>query len=684
MNPTAAWVCVFAPIAGALLTPLAARFGPPARTAAALAASFLSAFAALHLLPALFHVDVPGYLPVESAVAWIDAPIRIGFGLLIDPLSIVLANVVAVVSFIIMVYCVGYMRGDPGETRFWMWMNGFIGSMLLLVLANNLLWMFVGWKLVGVCSYGLIGYYYQDQRKYWIGGPPPAPFVTPSQACLKALVVTSVGDMLMLGGILLLYFYAGTLNFLALYAGAPTWLAAMADSPGLLILVSLLLLAGPLGKSAQFPFHEWLPEAMAGPGPVSALIHAATMVKSGVYLVARLVPLFYYGYWVAGIEQAGWFFHATAWIGAFTALLAATQGMVARELKKVLAYSTVSQIGYMMLGLGAAGLAPGLLVDGYTAGIFHLVSHALFKACLFLCAGTVIHAVHSIYVDDMGGARRYLPLTWGFMLVAALSLMGVPPLPGFWSKDAVLLVTHEASGPLFAIALLTAGITAFYTLRFFALVFHGGESAHLASVRASDPGHLHDGDRAMRGAAGFLAVLIVAAGIGALGIESVLHHSFESSLAAQVGAPAESQPPNEAAASHLFVAALSLLFIAAGSGAAWYIYVARQASPETILAANRPIAALHRFFWHRWGMDTAYERVFVGGSTRLAQVVAAQIEVRWDRLVHESLPRIVLGGIQPLVRRLRADTEELDANVSYIVVLFIVLLAVLLFRNGGG
>ena len=386
---------------------------------------------------------------------------------MIDPLSIVLANVVAVISFIIMVYCVGYMKDDPAQTRFWMWMNGFIGSMLLLVLSSNLLFLFVGWKLVGFCSYGLIGFYYQDQRQYWIGGPAPTAFVTPSQAGLKALVVTGLGDMLMLGGILLMYFYAGTFNFLELYATAPVWLPSMAESPGMVVLVSLLLLAGPLGKSAQFPFHEWLPEAMAGPGPVSALIHAATMVKSGVYLVARLVPLFYYGHWVAGIDEAGWFFHVTAWVGAFTAFLAATQGLVALELKKVLAYSTVSQIGYMMLGLGLAGLAPGLLLDGYTAGIFHLVSHALFKACLFLCAGTVIHAAHSIYVTDMGGARAYLPLTWAFTLVAALSLMGLPPFPGFWSKDAVLLVAFDASLPLFVVALITATITAFYTVRFF-------------------------------------------------------------------------------------------------------------------------------------------------------------------------------------------------------------------------
>ena len=418
-----------------------------------------------------------------------------------------LANVVAVISFIIMVYCLGYMRGDPARTRFWMWMNCFIGSMLLLVLSSDLLFVFVGWKLVGVCSYGLIGFYYQDQRKYWIGGPPPDPFVKPSEACVKALVVTGLGDMLMLGGLLLVYLYAGTLNFRELYATAPIWLAAMSASPGMVILVTLLLLAGPLGKSAQFPFHEWLPEAMAGPGPVSALIHAATMVKSGVYLIARLVPLFYYGYWVAGIGEAGWFFHLTAWIGAFTAFLAATQGLVALELKKVLAYSTVSQIGYMLLGLGVAGLAPGLLAGGYTAGVFHLVSHALFKACLFLCAGTVIHAVHSFYLTDMGGTRPALPLTWAFMLVAALSLMGVPPLPGFWSKDAVLLATLDASLPLFGLALLTAAITAGYTVRFFALVFHGPASPHLSgAAHAGDP--MDDGAMPMRLAAGALALAL--------------------------------------------------------------------------------------------------------------------------------------------------------------------------------
>ena len=276
----AAWIAIGAPFAGAALTPLVRRVHDRAGDAVAIAASFVAAAAALRLAPALL---APEALPVESTVAWLTVPVTIDVGVLVDPLGIVLANVVAVVSFVIMLYCRGYMRDDGSRTRFWMWMNAFLGSMLLLVLASNLLLLFVGWKLVGVCSYGLIGYYYRDQRRYWIGGPSPAAFVTPSAAGLKALLVTGAGDLLMLGGIFLLYGYAGTLSFLELYETAPVWLAAMAGTPGMVVLVTLLLLAGPLGKSAQFPFHEWLPEAMTGPGPVSALIHAATMVKSGVY-----------------------------------------------------------------------------------------------------------------------------------------------------------------------------------------------------------------------------------------------------------------------------------------------------------------------------------------------------------------------------------------------------------------
>lgn len=675
MIETAAWVSIGAPFLGAVITPGLARVHPTARDIGAVASAFVAAVAALTLLPHLAH---PETLPVEQTLTWLDQPIQIGFGVLVDPLSIVLANVVAVISFLIMVYCVGYMKGDPGLTRFWMWMNGFIGSMLLLVLSSNLLFLFIGWKLVGVCSYGLIGFYYRDEEKYWIGGPPPTPFVRPSQACVKALVVTGAGDMLMLGGILLVYFYAGTLNFLELYATAPTWVAAMGEAPGIVVLVTLLLLCGPLGKSAQFPFHEWLPEAMAGPGPVSALIHAATMVKSGVYLVARLVPVFYYGYWVADIPSAGWFFVLTAWIGGFTAFLAATQGLVALELKKVLAYSTVSQIGYMLLALGLAGLAPDLLWSGYGAGVFHLVSHALFKACLFLCAGTVIHAVHSFYMTDMGGLRGALPLTWLFMLVAALSLMGVPPFPGFWSKDAVLLVAADGHPVLLGLGLVTATVTAAYTVRFFGLVFHGAPAS-------PSGGHTHDGAWSMRVAAGCLAGTIVVAGAAGPTLEHILEDAFvgaatEPWLAA---ATVETAEGGATSARHAWVPLLSVLFVAAGAIPAWYVYVARRVSSDEVLAWHPILPRLQRFFWNRWLMDRAYNRVFVTGTRDLARWVAGGVEAPLDRLVHRRLPRLFTESAQDLVDRLRADTEELFYNVSYVLVLFLMLLTFLLLGTAG-
>ena len=678
---TAAWICIVAPLVGAAVTPLLARVHRTTRDLGAVLFSVVAAGAALSLLPELFH---PEALPLEQEITWLARPLRIGVGVLVDPLSIVLANVVAVISAVIMIYCLGYMKGDPAQTRFWMWMNGFIGSMLLLVLSSNLLFLFIGWKLVGVCSYGLIGFYYEDQRKYWIGGPAPSAFVTPSQASLKALVVTGVGDMLMLAGILVTYFYAGTLNILQLYATAPRWLADMAEAPGMIILVSLLLLAGPIGKSAQFPFHEWLPEAMAGPGPVSALIHAATMVKSGVYLVARLVPLFYYGYWVAGIDEAAWFFHVTAWVGAFTAFLAATQGLVALELKKVLAYSTVSQIGYMLLGLGAAGLSPGLLLDGYTSGIFHLVSHALFKACLFLCAGTVIHAVHSIYIHNMGGVRKQLPLTWIFTLLAALSLVGLPPFPGFWSKDAILLVTADASTPLFALALVTVAVTAFYTVRFFGVVFHGPESTHFAQVGRAG-GHVNDGTLSMRIASGLLAGAIVVAGLGGPFLEELLHHGFDAGLGVETAlAVGETGPEAHESAAHRFVPILSVLFLLAGAAPAAYLYLARKGSPSAMLDRYTRLRSMYIFLWNRWFIDALYDRVFVAGTLRASNFVADKLEARFDRAVHHRLPWLFTAKAEQLVHRLRVDTEELLYNVSYVLVLFVMLLIYLLVGTGAG
>ncbi|RLI34623.1 NADH-quinone oxidoreductase subunit L, partial [Candidatus Bathyarchaeota archaeon] len=382
-----AWLCWLVPLAGAPTVFLADRAGRKARDILALTFPLASLIISAMLLPRLFSLKI-----FEEELLWIPVPgfNPVSIGVLLDPLSIIMANIVSFISFLIMVYSVKYMEHEQGVARYWFFMNLFIGGMLLLVLSNNFIFFLVGWKLVGLCSYALIGHYYRDEPEYWVGGPEPTPKYSPSYCGLKAWIVTSLGDTLLLGGLILLFVYAGTANFTELFQLAGEWLPEAALRPGMLTLIAVLLLSGPLGKSAQFPLHEWLPEAMAGPAPVSALIHAATMVKAGVYLVARFLPVFYYGYWMLGLGEALNFFLLAAGIGAFTALLAGSQAMVSLELKKALAYSTVSQIGYMMLALGVAGFTPQALVYGYVAGLLHLASHALFKASLFLGSGTVI------------------------------------------------------------------------------------------------------------------------------------------------------------------------------------------------------------------------------------------------------------------------------------------------------
>ncbi|MEJ5360268.1 MAG: NADH-quinone oxidoreductase subunit L [Desulfobacterales bacterium] len=666
-----AWLSWILPLVGAAATPLFAKLGRRVMGFAAVAFAGGAAVCAARLLPLLAE---PGRLPIVSAVPWLTTPIQVNFGVLLDPLSVVVANVVAGISFFILIYCLGYMRDDPEVARFWTLMNLFIGSMLLLVLASNLLFTFVGWKLVGLCSYGLIGYYYRDEKKYWIGGPAPFSFISPSACGLKALLVTGAGDMLMLGGVLILYRYAGTLDLLQLYLTAPDWIARMAAAPGMIGLVSVLLLAGPVGKSAQFPLHEWLPEAMAGPGPVSALIHAATMVKSGVFLVARIVPMFALALWMVEIREAQLFFTLTAWVGAVTAFLAASQGLVALELKKALAYSTVSQIGYMMLALGLSGFSPEMLAAGYTAGVFHLITHAFFKACLFLCAGTVIHAVHSIYLHEMGGLRRSLPYTWAFMAMGGLSLMGVPPFPGFWSKDAVLKVCLESGQyALFAIAAAAAVFTAFYTMRMLGLVFHGapaegspGGSVHAAEGRPSQT----------------LACAVLAFGILALGVLGPrLEHGLTALFSSQLPVlprPLFAEDPLPSF-SPLLVPALAVACLLIGAVPAWLFYVQRSWKPEAILSRSNTLKLIHIFLWERWYIDRFYGWFFVGGIRALASWIAGRFETALDDAAHRRLPDLVGRGARRLIERMRSDALDLTDNLAYVLAATIVFLAAMLW-----
>src|SRR5690606_35566571 len=398
-----AWMVWILPFVGAAIIAAAARAGHRARDYTAVAFALASSISAATLIPLALEGS-----EVHSQIPWISS-LGLKAGILADPLSIIMTNLVAWISFLIVVYSTGYMHGDRDLTRYWFFMLFFIGSMQLIVLSDNLLMIFFGWEGVGLASYALIGFWYHDRKKDFVGkeghlaGGIPM-WATPTHAGMKAFLMTRAGDTMMLAGMFLIFMHAGTFGFKELIAD-PQWAFVMADA-NLLVPAAVLLFGGAIGKSAQFPLNEWLLEAMTGPTAVSALIHAATMVKAGVFLVARIGPLFF-ALAALGAFDVQDFFEVVAWVGAITAFLLATQALVNPEIKKVLAYSTGSQIGYMMMALGIAGLSLNF-VDGYTAGFFHLMSHALFKASLFMGAGALLHTVGSRFMTDMGGLKKHM------------------------------------------------------------------------------------------------------------------------------------------------------------------------------------------------------------------------------------------------------------------------------------
>src|SRR5919106_708761 len=478
-NAINVWLVWLLPFVGAAIIAAVARAGHSARDYTAVGFALASAISAATLMP----LALEG-AEVHSQIPWISS-LSLEAGVLADPLTIVMANLVAWISFLIIVYSTGYMHGDKDLTRYWFFMLFFIGSMQLIVLSDNLLMVFFGWEGVGLASYALIGFWYYDRKKDFVGvqghiaGGIPM-WTSPTHAGMKAFLMTRAGDVMMLAGMFLIFAYAGTFGFKEL-AADPAWATAMSQQ-NLLVPAAILLFGGAVGKSAQFPLNEWLLEAMTGPTAVSALIHAATMVKAGVFLVARIGPLFF-ALAAFGMTQ---FFEVVAWVGAITAFLLASQALVNPEIKKVLAYSTGSQIGYMMMGLGIAGLSTQF-VDGYTAGFFHLMSHALFKASLFMGAGALLHGAGSRFMNDMGGLKGHMKKTYVFMLLASLSLAGAPLFTsGFWSKDAIFASVLESgytfSTPLFMIAVVVAVMTAFYTFRMIGMAFFGKKSRHIEEM----------------------------------------------------------------------------------------------------------------------------------------------------------------------------------------------------------
>jgi len=501
---------------------------------------------------------------------WIGVgDLRVDVAALVDPLSAVMLLVVTVVSFLVHVYSIGYMEHDHGFYRFFTWLPLFVFAMLILVLADNYLLMFVGWEGVGLCSYLLIG--------FWFERPEPV------FAAKKAFVMNRVGDWGFMIGMIVTFLVFGSMNFTEVFGQVEI------AEQGVLGLICLAFFLGATGKSAQLPLYSWLPDAMEGPTPVSALIHAATMVTAGVYLVARSTPLF---------EAAGGVLVVVGAVGAVTAIFAATIALVQTDIKRVMAYSTVSQLGYMFLALG---------VGAPIAAIFHLATHAFFKALLFLGSGSVIHAMAGEQdMRKMGGLRRKMPLTYWTMLIAGGALAAVPPLAGFWSKDEVVGAAFTNGYPiLWTIGVFTGGLTAFYVTRALWLTFHGEpRDRHLYD-------HAHESPRLMTAPLVVLAVGSVLAGFVGFPPEDGFLHRFLPEALYPHGH--EVHQPQLAVIAGL--AATSVFAGLIGIFIGLSMYARRRPDPAAVRRAAGPV---HRVLENKYYVDELLDRRFVDLSKAFA------------------------------------------------------------------
>jgi NADH-quinone oxidoreductase subunit L len=652
-----AWLVWMIPFIGAALIPALKNKTERIKSYVAVGFSILSALFALSILP----LGLAGK-EIHSQIPWFSA-LNLNAGVLADPLGIVMSNLVAWISVSIFVYSISYMHGEKSVIRYWFFMLFFIGSMQLIVLSDNLLMVFFGWEGVGLASYALIGFWYSDKKKDYVGkegnvawGIPM--WTSPTHAGIKAFLFNRVGDIMMLAGMFLIFAYAGTFGFKELLSDH-TWAQEMMKQ-NLLVPAAVLLFGGAIGKSAQFPLNEWLVDAMTGPSSVSALIHAATMVKAGVFLVARIGPLFF----ALAVFNISQFFEIVAWVGGITAFLLATQALVNPEIKKVLAYSTGSQIGYMMMALGIAGLSTHF-VDGYTAGFFHMISHALFKASLFMAAGAILHTVGSRFMYDMGGLKKNMKKTYIFMFLSSLSLAAAPLITsGFWSKDAIfaslLESNYSLSSYLFILAVVVAVLTAFYTFRMVGLTFFGKPSKNIVELEAK--GHrVHEVDRIMWMPFAILAIASIAIGIVGFAFEGQIHNLFAYYLSNTFGivdgkalslsptlSKSNSQSSSVVSSSNgisegkntgMNLNPIAIVSSVGAFGIGGYLgylfYIQRKADPE-IIKENVVSRAIWQLLYNRWYLNSFW--YWVGGVIQLALY----------RRIYKYFEGVFMNGVNPV------------------------------------
>ena len=602
------WIIPLLPLLGAATNGLFGKNWPNrVVNAVALNATGFSFLAALEAIREFLYVR-NGELFRKEFFDWIVIPnllkggdlFRAGFDLQMDQLTVIMVLVVTGVGFLIHIYSTGYMSHEGGYYRFFSYLNLFMFFMLILVLAANYVLLFVGWEGVGLASYLLIGFYFLKKSA--------------SDAGKKAFIVNRIGDFGFMLGMFLLFKTFGTLDFTALFAKAQPWANEGWGAFGTFTVACLLLFTGACGKSAQLPLYVWLPDAMEGPTPVSALIHAATMVTAGVYVVARSHILFTHS------ETA---LVVVAIVGCATAFFAATIGLVQTDIKKVLAYSTVSQLGYMFLGCG---------VGAFGAGIFHLMTHAFFKALLFLAAGSVIHAMGGEQdMLHMGGLSKKIKVTYWTMLIATLAIAGFPPLAGFFSKDSILYSAFEREQgihPLYVIGLLTALLTSFYMFRLIFLTFHGKQRYDEHHV------HVHESPWSMLGPLVVLAILSVIGGwLAAPALWGGEDH-FTAFLAPVFGAVKETASASEAHNTEVMLAIVAVVAALIGLGFAFWLYLKRPGKPAEIAKSLKPI---YNTLYNKYYVDEAY------GAAIVKPLLALSSSVLWKVIDVEMIDGTVNG-----------------------------------------
>lgn len=572
---------------------------------------------------------------------WINVgSISINAAYQVDQLSIIMTLVVTGVGFLIHVYAIGYMHGDKGYWRFFAYLNLFIFMMLNLVLADNFLLMFLGWEGVGLCSYLLIGFWYE--KNFEKG--------TTNDAAMKAFVVNRVGDFGFLIAMFLIFITFGSLNFETVFGRA----AAFSVGDVTIFWIALLLFVGATGKSAQIPLYVWLPDAMAGPTPVSALIHAATMVTAGVYMVARASIFFALSPSVMLI---------VAIIGALTAILAASIGLVQNGIKKVLAYSTISQLGYMFLALG---------VGAFATGLFHVVTHAFFKALLFLGAGSVIHAMHNEEdIQKMGGLKSKMPTTYKTFVIAALAISGIPPLSGFFSKDEILWKVFDAGyWPLWILAAGGAALTAFYMFRLTILTFEG-------SPRWDKDKHPHEAPKVMTIPLIILAVLSVVGGFigipAALGGSNAIEHFLDPIFERSNRILALGH--HEVVPTEYILMLLSVVIAVVGILFARHIYLKRKDIAENL---SKKYSGIHNLLWNKYFVDEIYD------ATILTPTLKASDKLLW-KFFDVGIIDGAVNGTAKLINIISGYTRRMQAGftqsyAAYFVAGIIIILAILIIR----